>query len=304
MSDTASNRLAGGPKLFLAAAGVALPSLNVTTLDLENDEVQTITKSGTVSGGTFTLEFVHPDTGESETTAAIDYNDIAADIQTAILALPMFASGDVVVTGGPASTNPIVLTFGGNFTNIDMPLVTVDDALITGGGTLSSAETTKGRLWSEQPDIVSAVEVKPVYTTDDHAPVHSMFRTGDTPKEIGLDTLTYEIEESDLDAHNIGLLSTLKTVTSAGVGTVGRENLKAPGPYDINTVQALLQYRGPVATGWGILRHIYRMKRQIDQPFTTEKGVRKIKIVWKIFADADHDDKCDEWYEYKQAATS
>lgn len=300
--DTPTNRMSGGPLLFLAAEDVALPDLNVNTLDFENDEVQTITKTGTVSGGNFTLEFQHPSNGTSETTANIAYDANAATIQAAIIALSMFVSGDVVVTGGPASTNPIVLTFGGNFANTKMPLVAVEDAGITGGGSLASARTTEGRQWSEQPDISSAVEFKPVYEADDHHPVHLMHRTGDTPVAIGIDMVSYEISESDLDAHNIGYAAALKTTTSAGSGTVGREKLVAPGPYNIETVQLLFQYRGPLETGWGILRRFFRAKRQPDQPFTTDNGLRKVKIAWKIFA--DDDGKCDEWYEYKAAATA
>lgn len=311
MSDTSANRMSGGPLLYIADEDVSTPNgeldalldLSESTIDWDVNEVQTITPTGTVSGGTFTLEAVHPTTGLSETTSAIAYNADAATIKAALAALAMFTSSDLTVTGGGLDSAPVVITFGGAWANTNMPLLIVEDASITGGGTLATSETTKGAYWLEQPNVTGPVEVKPVYEADDHRPVHLMYRTGDTPKTIGIDTVSYEIEESDIDAHNIGLASTLKTTTSPGSGQVGYQELTGPGAYDIPTKQAALVFRGPVTGAWGMIRHIYRMRRQPDQPFTTDTGVRKIKIVWKVFA-RESDGKCDRWYEYTSPATS
>jgi hypothetical protein len=68
-------------------------------------ERQTITKSGTVTGGTFTLTF------NGETTATIAYDAIASAIQTALEGVFGIEPGDVVVGGGPISTTPATIDF-------------------------------------------------------------------------------------------------------------------------------------------------------------------------------------------------
>lgn len=101
-------------------------------------EITTITPTGTVSGGTFTL------TVNGEVTAAIAYNATAAQIEDALEVLGGVDPGDVVATGGLLSAaTPVVLTWGGGFAG-EAPVVTVQPASITGGGTLTATETPAG----------------------------------------------------------------------------------------------------------------------------------------------------------------
>ena len=113
------------------------------TLTPGTNEVQTLAKTGTVSGGTFTLQW------RGQTTAPIAYNASAATIQTAILLLANLDSGDVVVTGGPAGTSNVIFTFGGQYASLDLPLIIVNSASLTGGGTYDITETTPGAALSE-----------------------------------------------------------------------------------------------------------------------------------------------------------
>ena len=70
------------------------------------NEVQSVTITGTPTGGTFTLTF------NGGTTAPIAYNAAAAAVQTALNALPsVIAAGGVTVTGGPGPGTPYVITF-------------------------------------------------------------------------------------------------------------------------------------------------------------------------------------------------
>jgi len=101
-------------------------------------EVQTISVSGTVSSGTYTLTF------QGETTSAIAFGATAATVQTALLALPNLDTGDVVVTGGPLPTTPMVLTFGGQYASVDVPIVVVNSAALIGGGSYVNVQTTAG----------------------------------------------------------------------------------------------------------------------------------------------------------------
>ena len=104
-------------------------------------EVQTVTKTGTVSGGTFTITVV--ETGE--TTAAIQYNDNAATIQAAITALASIEPGEIVVGGGPISTTPATFTYTGPyFAGKNVAQLTVDSSSLTGGGSYTVTTTTPG----------------------------------------------------------------------------------------------------------------------------------------------------------------
>lgn len=98
-------------------------------------EVQTVSFSGTVSGGTYTLTF------NGRTTAPIAYNASAATVQTALRDLPNVGANGVTVTGGPGPT-ALVVTF--NLTG-DVPQMTADGSALTGTTPgVSVATTTPG----------------------------------------------------------------------------------------------------------------------------------------------------------------
>ena len=88
-------------------------------------EVQTLTESGTISGGTYTITF------NGQTTAAIAYNATAATVQAALEALSNVVPGDIAVTGGPVDTAALTLTFYGNLIG-NVNQVTVDTTNLTG----------------------------------------------------------------------------------------------------------------------------------------------------------------------------
>lgn len=85
------------------------------------NEVQTETIDGDVDGGTRTLSF------GGFTTAPIAWNASNSDIQAAILLLPIFAAGDVVVAG----SGPYTYTFGGAYAGANVPLIQVDPSALT-----------------------------------------------------------------------------------------------------------------------------------------------------------------------------
>src|SRR3954451_6710120 len=69
------------------------------------NEQQTVTITGTPTGGTFTLTYA------GATTAAIAFNAAAAAVTTALEALPNIGPGNVLVSGGPGPGTPYVVTF-------------------------------------------------------------------------------------------------------------------------------------------------------------------------------------------------
>lgn len=99
-------------------------------------EVQTVTITGTPTGGTFTLTF------DGQTTATIAYNAAAAAVQSALEALSNIAPGDVTVTGGPGPGTPWVATFLGTLGNV--PQMTASGAGLTGGTPVIAVTTNTG----------------------------------------------------------------------------------------------------------------------------------------------------------------
>lgn len=97
------------------------------------NEIQTLTITGTPTGGDFTITYA------GQTTAAIAFDADAAAVQSALEALSNIGVGDVACTGGDLPGTAVVITFGGALANTDVALMTVDDAGLTGG---SSPEAT------------------------------------------------------------------------------------------------------------------------------------------------------------------
>lgn len=99
-------------------------------------EVQTVTVTGTPTGGTFKLKF-----GPFE-TAAIAHNAAGATVQTELRALPNIGAAGVTVSGA----GPYVVTFAGNLAKLAVPLMTLANNSLTGGTTpsVTIVETTPG----------------------------------------------------------------------------------------------------------------------------------------------------------------
>lgn len=102
------------------------------------NEVQVLTPTGTISGGTYTLAL------DGKTTSSIAYNANAATIQAALEALANVDTSDIVVTGGPLSSGAITFTFSGsNVKGCNVSQI-VYTGSVTGGGSASMATTTAG----------------------------------------------------------------------------------------------------------------------------------------------------------------
>ena len=98
-------------------------------------EVQTITITGTPTGGTFTLAFA------GQTTAPIAHNASAANVVTALEALDNINPGDVTASGGALPGVAVAVTFTGRFAGINVAQMTAVGAL-TGGTAPTVAVTT------------------------------------------------------------------------------------------------------------------------------------------------------------------
>lgn len=133
-----------GPATILAAPITqAVPAqigdiVKLTGSDV--NEIQTLSVSGTPTGGTFTLTF------KGKTTAGIIFSAAAAVIQAALEALSTIGTGNILAAGGPAPGTPVTLTFQGALAAANQPIITASSAGLTGGTTptVSIAETTPG----------------------------------------------------------------------------------------------------------------------------------------------------------------
>lgn len=121
------------------------------------NEVQTVTITGTPTGGTFTLTF------RGATTAGIAYNATADAVETALEATMSIGDGDVRVTGGPGPGTPYVVTFVNDLGHQNVPIMTASGASLTGGTTpaVGVVQTTAGSSVGFTPRLVVGSWDKP-----------------------------------------------------------------------------------------------------------------------------------------------
>lgn len=92
--------------------------------------ITTIDTTGAPTAGTFTLT-VFPGQGNEETTGALTYDESAADVKTALVALNAFETGDITAGGGALPT-AITLTWTAIYAGTAPPLIATPS--LTGGG--------------------------------------------------------------------------------------------------------------------------------------------------------------------------
>lgn len=151
-------------------AGFAVPLVASVT------ERQTVTITGTPTGGTFTLTF------DGEATAGIAYNANAAAVQSALEALSNVNSGDVTVGGGPGPGTAYTVDFAGQYLGDNVPVMTASGASLTGGTSPAVAVTTTtggGSGVTDGSDVLAGFLLYPEAVTADDVKVSgAMIDTG------------------------------------------------------------------------------------------------------------------------------
>lgn len=118
---------------------VSFPLLSIGAAPTDGvDEVQLLTPTPTISGGTFTLTF------DGQTTSpAIDWDATIAEIQAALEALSTIGEGNVVCTGDDpdpevatqlSDGGVITITFAGALAGFPQPEHTANAGSLTGAG--------------------------------------------------------------------------------------------------------------------------------------------------------------------------
>jgi len=104
----------------------------------QTNEVQTITPSGTITGGTYNVAVTFEGITDN---VDIPYNATALETTAYLESLRPIKPGNVVATGTLATT--VVITFQGKLAAYNVPALTVDSTSLV-GGTVSLGTTTAG----------------------------------------------------------------------------------------------------------------------------------------------------------------
>jgi hypothetical protein len=108
-----------------------------TTLSTAASEVQTVTITGTPTGGTFTLTY------NGATTTALAYNASTSAVQTALNALATIGASGVTVTGSAGTSYTV--TFNATISATNPSLLAADPGGLTGGTpAMAVTRTTAG----------------------------------------------------------------------------------------------------------------------------------------------------------------
>ena len=143
------------------------------------NEQQTITITGTPTGGTFTLTF------GGKTTAAITYAATSAQVLAALELLTSIGQGNMSATGGALPGTAVIVTFINELGDAAQAAMTANGAALTGGTTPAVAITrsTPGTTGEAIYGIYAGPD-KDFFgnaTSDDEAiPVHNGYTVFDT----------------------------------------------------------------------------------------------------------------------------
>lgn len=107
------------------------------------NDVQTLTCTGTPTGGTQTFAVIDQATGIGS-NLVVPFNSSSSGLQTLVNAI--FGAGNVTASGGPWPGTPLVLTFTGILAGLPIPVLIPTTNALTGGSTPAAtvAHTTVG----------------------------------------------------------------------------------------------------------------------------------------------------------------
>jgi len=125
-------------------------------------ETQTLTITGTPTGGTFTITYA------GQTTAPIAYNASAATVQTALAALSNIGAGNVACTGGALPGAAVVIDFSGGALAGTAPALATTTSALTGGTTPAVAIAVSLTLTSRKFTYITSDDTN-VYLSADGA---------------------------------------------------------------------------------------------------------------------------------------
>jgi Tfp pilus assembly protein PilX len=197
--------------------------------------VQTITLTGSPTGGTFKLNATPPG-GGSLVTAAIAYNASAATVQTALVTI--FGSGNVTCTGGSLPATAVVCTFAGTAGNQPITLMTKNaGTALTGGASpnVTIAMTKTGSVGALQDSTVQLLKAGAAVGTNKFSA--TTWGTTDSTVTYGTSSDLWGTTwtAADVNAANFGLRFIAKNVAVSYADTASLDNVSITVTYKPDT---------------------------------------------------------------------
>lgn len=260
-------------------------------------EVQTLTVTGTPTGGAFTLAFM------SVQTAPIAWNATSAAVSAALQTLPGIGNGGVTVSGGPAPATPFVITFAGANASLAQPLITVPASgmLLTGGTTPAAAvvRTTAGfgvfdpvGSWTELGSTKSGVSIDRNNTETTIDVDQILQAVLSIPDEWEM-TITTEFAETTLE--NLQLAWEGGTITTDSTQTPNERHLPLGGPLAYTQKRLAVMHQktvGPSASRIraNVFRIVQRSPQSSRMTYNKTGNQQTIPHVFRAFADTSVSD--------------
>lgn len=165
------------------------------------NQVSNLVVSG-ATGGTFTITYTDPVSGDSATTANIAYNASAATVLAALEALSNIDAGQFATSGGALGTAPVVITADGDRADQALEGFAVNGAALQGGNAAVTATVTQrgsdgtGPVRTAQTPI--EVDHVLVYLATDKDDLDSIDMTDPNDSHILVDLLGHNFSLGDL----------------------------------------------------------------------------------------------------------
>ena len=114
------------------------------TTQQANDALQSITITGSPTGGTFVLRF------GGQNTSALNWNATSSQVQTALQALSSIGAGNALVIGGPGPGSAFQVQFTSALGQASQSLITLQTNSLTGGSspTVAIANVQSGQAFT------------------------------------------------------------------------------------------------------------------------------------------------------------
>jgi len=188
--------------VYRALRGSGLPTVGESmSWGATVDEVQTLSISGTPTGGDTKLMYQGgPGTPVEEETTALTFDEIAADVDTALEALSSIGAGDVDCAGGPWPGTAITVTFATLLADQPIFPLKFTDFAMTGGTNVKGTvtRTAKGCAgWTEVPLVDEAgVELTFLYEGEDVEELGRKMPIEEILTKYGLASIKFQVSKT------------------------------------------------------------------------------------------------------------
>lgn len=286
----------GPARLLVAPLTTPFPANLTSVINLATagytTEKQTITMTGTPTGGTFILGFI------SNQTAPIKFNCTAKEVEEALETLPPIGAKGVTCTGGPFPATPIVVTFAGNNANAAQPLITASGVALTGGTTpaVAVARTTAGfglydpvGAWTDLGSTRQGVNVAR-NSTESLIDVDQILATLLAIPDSWEMTVTTQLAETSLE--NLQIAWEGGTIAVDATQTPNERHLPMGNPLAYTQKRLAVLHQKLYGTSAGKLRaHVFRIVTRSPQnsqlDFMKTGNQQTIPQVFRAFADTN-----------------